>query len=314
MQKAKHIDIWLIFDKTFVMRTLFLFIFSLLALCPKLFAQTVFAPKGAVWNYYLDSDGIGSNFKYEVEKDTIYGGRLCSKINSKRVNKTSTTTLSPVYFCTSGDTVLYYHDSLKSFTPLYIFNVKVGDTLTLAAPRFTAPYLDTARFRVKKIDTTIIDGLSLRTVHTEPVDYHYFMNKYTERIGAYSVANIFGFDGVKTAMHTEGIRCYRDKAIEEQFYIDKWDCDYVPNYIEEKSWADNIRIFPNPLNEKLNIRFDKSIIGEIQVSGIDGRILNQKAIEGNEIHIDMSSLTNGLYYLQIKTAQETFSRLISVLH
>lgn len=296
------------------MKTLIIFLFSLPALCPKLFAQTVFAPQGAVWNYYLDNDGIGSNFKYEVEKDTIYAGRLCSKIISQRVSKSSIAALNPVYFCTSGDTVLYYHDSLKSFTPLYIFNVKVGDTLTLAAPRFIAAYLDTARFRVKKVDTAIIDGLPLRTVHTEPIDYHYFMHKYTERIGAYSVANIFGFDGIKTAMHTEGIRCYRDKEIEEQFYSDKWNCDYVPNNIIEKALADNIRIFPNPVSNKLAISFDKSVSGEIEVLGLDGRILYQKTIGGREYHIDMSSLTNGIYYLQIKTAQENFSRLITVLH
>lgn len=296
------------------MKALILFLASFLTLCPNPFAQTVFAPQGAVWNYYLDNDGVGSNFKYEVEKDTFYGGRLCSKIVAQRINKSSITALNPVYFCTSGDTVLYYHDSLKSFTPLYIFNVKVGDTLTLAAPRFIAAYLDTARFRVKKIDTTIIDGLSLRTVYTETIDYHYFMNKYTERIGAYSVANIFGFDGIKTAMHTEGLRCYKDKEIEEQFYSDKWDCDYVPNDIEEKLLSDNIRVFPNPLSEKLNISFDKNIAGEIQVFGLDGRVLNQKAIEGTEIQIDLNTMNEGIYYLQIKTEQGTFSRLISVLH
>ncbi len=296
------------------MRILILFLFSFMVLCPKLFAQTVFAPTGAVWNYYLDNDGIGSNFKYEVEKDTIYAGRLCSKIISQRVSKSSITALNPVYFCTSGDTVLYYHDSLKNFTPLYIFNVKVGDTLTLAAPRFIAAYLDTARFRVKKIDTAIIDGLPLRTVHTEPIDYHYFMHKYTERIGAYSVANIFGFDGIKTAMHTEGIRCYRDKEIEEQFYSDKWDCDYVPNNIVDKAIANDIRIYPNPVSDKLNISFDKSIAGEIQVLALDGRVMTQQEITGADNELDLSAISNGLYFLNVTTEREIISRLISVLH
>lgn len=297
------------------MKTLVIILFSILFITEDNAAQTVFAPKGAIWNYFLDSDGIGTNFRYEVEKDTIYSGRLCSKINSKRVSKSSITELSPVYFCTSGDTVLYYHDSLKSFTPLYIFNVKVGDTLALAAPRFFATYLDTARFRVKKVDTAIIDGLPLRTVYTETIDYHYFLNKYTERVGAYCVANIFGFDATKTAMHTEGIRCYRDKEIEEQFYSDKWDCGYVPNNIDEKAIANNIRIYPNPANQQLFVEIAaQNAKGNIQIIGIDGRILSQQEIKGADNKLDLSSISNGLYFLNVITEQKNFSRLISVLH
>lgn len=297
------------------MKTLVIFLFSILFITEDCAAQTVFAPQGAVWNYFLDSDGIGTNIRYEVDKDTIYGGKLCSKINSKRVSKSSITDLSPVYFCTSGDTVLYYHDSLKSFTPLYIFNVKVGDTLALAVPRFSAAYLDTARFRVKKVDTTIIDGLPLRTVYTEPLYGFYFMPKYTERIGAYSVANIFGFDATKTAMHTEGIRCYRDKEIEEQFYSDKWDCDYVPNNIDEKARATDIRIFPNPANQQLFVEIAaQNAKGIIQVIGIDGRILSQQEISGAENKLNLNAISNGLYFLNVRTEQESVSRLISVLH
>lgn len=297
------------------MKTLVIFLFGILFITEDSAAQTVFAPQGAVWNYFLDSDGIGTNFRYEVEKDTVYGGRLCSKINSKRISKSSITDLNPVYFCTSGDTVLYYHDSLKSFTALYIFNVKVGDTLALAAPRFFSAYPDTAHFRVKKVDTVIIDGLPLRTVYTEPLDGFYFMPKYTERVGAYSVANIFGFDATKTAMHTEGIRCYRDKEIEEQFYSDKWDCDYVPNNIDEKAIANNIRIYPNPANQQLFVEIAAlNAKGYIQIISTDGRVLSQQEISGAENKLDLSGISNGLYFLNVRTEQESVSRIISVLH
>lgn len=295
------------------MKAIVIFILSIFLLHQDSSAQTVFAPKGAVWNFFLDNDGIGSNFKYEVEKDTILVGRLCSKINSQRIDKSLITNLKPVYFCTSGDTVLYYHDSLKSFTPLYIFNVKVGDTITLAAPRFVAAYLDTASFRVKNVEITIIDGMSLRTVYTEPLGGFFYMPKYTERIGAYSVANIFGFDGIKTAMHTEGIRCYRDKEIEEQFYNDKWDCDYVPNEIKEQSPSKSIHIYPNPASKSINVHLSTALAkGQLLIMSLEGKVVFQKMITSSENLIDISHLVDGLYILQVKNEQELFTQKIIV--
>lgn len=296
------------------MKTLVLFLSSIFSLIGLSSAQTVFAPQGAVWNYFLDNDGIGTNFKYEVEKDTILFGRLCSKINAQRIDKSLITNLKPVYFCTSGDTVLYYHDSLKSFTPLYIFNVKVGDTITLATPRYVAAYLDTASFRVKKVEITIIDGMSLRTVYTEPLGGFFYMPKYTERIGAYSVASIFGFDGIKTAMHTEGIRCYRDKEIEEQFFSDKWDCDYVPNTIDEKKLANNIHVYPNPAIDEITIEVKSNTPqGQITLKSFDGRTLLQQSFQEIKTVLNLRGMASGMYLLEVKSEQSYFSQKIMLV-
>jgi hypothetical protein len=309
MQKAKHIDIWLIFDKTFVMRTLTLFLFSFLSLCPKIFAQTVFAPQGAVWHYYLDGDGHGANYKFEVEKDTTYEGKLCSKALSKG-------TKNATYFYTNGDTVFYYHDSIKKFTPLYIFNVKSGDSITLVAPPpYYGRYADTIRFTIERIDTVIIDGLSLRTVYTDQVDYSFFLPKYTERIGGYQGMNILCVDAIRTADHSVGIRCYSDKDIDEKFISDKWDCDYVPNNIIEKTLANDIRIYPNPANQQLFVEIAKqNARGQIQILTLDRRVMTQKEITGADNKLDLSNLSSGLYLLNVTTEEETNSRLISVIH
>lgn len=279
------------------------------------FAQTVFAPQGAVWNYEFNFDGDGANYRYEAEKDTLYEGVMCSKVIGQRKNTSGVISLKPTYFYTSGDTVFFYHDSLKSFSPLYIYNVKIGDTITLFPPKKYASSPSIAKFLVTNVDTTIIDGIPLRNVYTKQLDLYYFLPKYTERIGGYSVANIIAIDATKTAMHSEGIRCYRDKEIEEQFYSDKWDCDYVSNSIEEQSLSKSIHIYPNPANQLLFVEIAaQNTKGYMQIISMDGRVLSLQEISGANNKLDLSSISNGLYFLNVTTEQESDSRLISVLH
>jgi hypothetical protein len=176
-------------------------------------AQTIFAPQGAVWNYYRDGEPPVYNNKYLNEKDTFYEGHMCSKIIGYSILIDGTkANFEPNYIYTSGDTVLYYHDSLKTFTPLYIFNVKVGDTLTYAAPIKYYKSLKTYKFLVIKKDTSIIDGIPLRNIHTRTLyPYGFLVDIYTERIGGKRIGNLISYHGPTTADHILGIRCYNDK-------------------------------------------------------------------------------------------------------
>lgn len=287
----------------------------LMVLCLSSSGQTVFAPQGAVWNYYRDGEPPVYNNKYMVEKDTLYEGHYCSKVigvktylsGVKEILKTN-------YFYTSGDTVLYYHDSLKAFTPLYIFNVKVGDTLIYAAPIwFTS--LKTYRLVVSKIDTNIVDGIPLRRIHTKGIiPVAGYILEYTERFGGYDVANIISIIGPTTADHVEGLRCYHDKEIDEKFVSDKWDCDYVPTSIEEKGNPIDIQIFPNPASRVININLNTSKANGIAyLFSIEGKLLLQKEWNEPQTQIDIQHLSKGLYLLQIKNEKETFSKLIMLV-
>lgn len=296
----------------------FLLFFTILFLSQSSFAQTVFAPQGAVWNYYFETDWPSFNLEYKVEKDTILGGQSCVKVIGKKVwISGKVDTLIPTYFYTSGDTVLYFHDSLKNFTPIYIFNVKKGDTLTLVYPA-TAKSKSGKLFKVEvlSVDVEIIDGISLRTVNINALDYTALaFRKYTERVGAYFVADLLPIAGTLTTDHREGIRCYRDKEIDEKFVSDKWDCDYVPTGIDEKAFANDIRVYPNPANQLLFVEIAaQNTKGYMQIISMDGRVLSLQEISGANNKLDLSSISNGLYFLNVTTEQESDSRLISVLH
>jgi hypothetical protein len=298
------------------MKAVFGFLTLLFLLGQNTWGQTVFAPQGAMWNYYRDGEPPVYNNKYMVEKDTLYEGHTCSKVIGYKILADGTkTNYEPNYFYTSGDTVLYYHDSLKSFTPLYIFDVTVGDTLTYAAPTWYYKSIKSLIFIVTKIDTSNIDGISLRNIYTRGIyPYGSWTDKYTERIGGYRIGNIIAYTGPTTADHTLGIRCYHDKEIDEKFVSDKWDCDFVPTSIVEKGNPNDIQIFPNPANRFININLNTSRAnGTAFLFSLEGKLLVQKELNEPKTQIDIHHLTKGIYLLQIKNETETFSKLIMLL-
>lgn len=299
------------------MKTVLLF-FTILFLSQSSFAQTVFAPQGAVWNYYFETDWPSFNLEYKVEKDTIIGGQSCVKVIGKKVwISGKVDTLIPTYFYTSGDTVLYFHDSLKNFTPIYIFNVKKGDTLTLVYPA-TAKSKSGKPFTVEvlSVDVEIIDGISLRTVNINALDFTALaFRKYTERVGAYFVADLLPIAGTLTTDHREGIRCYRDKEIDEKFVSDKWDCDYGPTGIDEALKEAEIQIFPNPAVNNLTVKLPHNANeGQYTMTGMDGRILIDQDYKTPNFEIDLSSLSNGIYFLHLHYSDFHLSKVISVVH
>lgn len=298
------------------MRVFIILLLSTLGFSVSSIAQTVFAPQGAVWNYYREGEPPVYNNRFMVEKDTFYEGHYCSKIiGIKTFLDGSKEILNSNYCYTSGDTVLYYHDSLKAFTPLYIFDVHVGDTLTYAAPISFYKSFKTLKVIVSKVDTSIIDGIPLRTIHTKAI-YPLTNLKYTERFGGFYCANIISIPLLTVvADFTENLRCYHDKEIDEKFVADKWDCDYIPTNIEEKTNKNNIEIYPNPASNLLNIRFNNiKLQGQITILGLDGRLFAQKEIRDSENQMYISYLKNGVYFLQIKSEKETILRLITVLN
>ena len=300
------------------MKTLVLFLFGIFSLIGLSSAQTVFAPQGAVWHYYFETDWPSFNLEYKVEKDTVLGGQSCVKVIGKKVwISGKVDTLMPSYFYTSGDTVLYFHDSLKNFTPIYIFNVKKGDTLTLIYPASAKPKSGKPfKVEVLSVDVDIIDGIPLRTVNINALDFTALaFRKYTERVGAYFVADLLPIAGTLTADHREGIRCYRDKEIDEKFVSDKWDCDYVPTGIDEALNEPKIQIFPNPAIDKLTVKLPHNVSeGQYKMIGMDGRILIEQDFKTAHFEIDLSSLSNGIYFLQLHNSDFHLSKVISVVH
>ncbi len=95
----------------------------------------------------------------------------------------------------------------------------------------------------------------------------------------------------------------------------------VTNSIAENNLEENISVYPNPTKGIMNLEF--RIQNEIKVSDCELRITNVLGAEtapsafgisqtGENISFDISNLQSGIYFLQIKTKDKSFTKKIII--
>lgn len=65
---------------------------------------------------------------------------------------------------------------------------------------------------------------------------------------------------------------------------------------------ENLQVYPNPASNMLNISFDYALAKQINIIDLNGRIIEQVAIEATNTSINTSNLSNGIYLYQINSA------------
>lgn len=95
----------------------------------------------------------------------------------------------------------------------------------------------------------------------------------------------------------ENIRIAATKVVYDS--LAKWFVD-IPNYVRNPIYSNNIRIFPNPANEYVDIQSDK-YFSEVRIFSEDGRLVWSK-MNMNTLNerISLSAFSAGLYFIQIK--------------
>jgi photosystem II stability/assembly factor-like uncharacterized protein len=90
---------------------------------------------------------------------------------------------------------------------------------------------------------------------------------------------------------------------------DTSDCLHVQIISTENFSKNDLRIFPNPANDLLNIQFLDGKIMNLVVRSIDGKVIKSEILESKPNKkqvIDVQNWNSGLYFLEIQT--ETFER------
>jgi cysteinyl-tRNA synthetase len=91
----------------------------------------------------------------------------------------------------------------------------------------------------------------------------------------------------------------------------------IPTSIKENSDDDNVMLFPNPSNGKINLY--ENIPGdkyEIQVFSSFGQPLGKWKVKksGDVVHIDLSDFPDGVYYLGINSGKGTVFKKVVINH
>ena len=91
--------------------------------------------------------------------------------------------------------------------------------------------------------------------------------------------------------------------------INYWS-EFVPIGLNEISNV-GVQLYPNPTNGRINLAFDKNIKnGLATVFSMDGKLLLNKKIQGNEPHFNLGALPQGKYILTINIKGEIFSQIV----
>ena len=300
--------------------------FTVLFFCSARIAngQTTFAPAGSEW-YHTMNWGVFHSYN---SGDTIIAGITCRKITRKALySKFGPRILDLPTLCVynTTDTVFVYNSLFSRFTPLYVFNVKEGDTVRIPILQndigsVYAQFRDsTFSFRVDSVRMKKYDTSLLKTVYPHPLgdydrsNYVYYYRRfrsgdtidaYAEKLGTINAGFMpcgfpaLGVSGPNTEelQLAASLRCYSEPSLSVKLTAEP--CDYPREVSPEL--AASACISPNPEMTKLIIETHASTFTSFTLTGFLGNAFMSGAITSPKTEVDISALNPGICYILLK--------------
>ncbi len=289
-------------------------IIALMTACLWGYAQYEFAPIGAQWHYnkqHSYNPPEAGYIKITSIKDSIINNKDVRVLEIIYAPDDSTLIVEGYeYIHQSGDTIWYWKD--KQFHVLYNFAMQKGDSILLYSEMEN--YCGENPYGWNIVDSTFtraFNDIELKAQYLKPInDSHWeFSNYVFEIIGAldyFFPQN--AFCGIYDIIGFGPLRCYSDPVHGVLLTtMPDTKCDEIHIYtdpiVNVKSFKQNrsFTVFPNPVVQEL------SIVGlgidinlheyEFKISNQHGQVL--KTFQTATPSINVSSLTNGIYFLTI---------------
>ena len=297
----------------------------LILLLPAVVFSQKWINEGAVWHYaWSDGGGFGGGFmKVNYEKDTLIQGNNCQKLNPlyyrfmsdqyHETHFTGTTSQTPQFTYSSGDTVFYFHHN--TFSVLYNFGAKVNDTWDLGVDTNNL-LCSKSIVQVDSIGFININNQNLRWIAVSPKDGSSvgFQGKILEKIGSidnylFPKANNCNINEMDESGYGD-FNCFQDNSFSLYNVIGK-DCEYLLNNEEITVTNQNISIFPTSAHNYFFIQNNNLNIGieNVQAMDIQGK---EYAVTTNDNTYEINTLSNGMYFIKItlSTGDLSFHKLL----
>jgi hypothetical protein len=191
---------------------------------------------------------------------------------------------------------------------LYDFSLAEGMNFEYIDPRqqTSEPIL----FYVKKVDFIEINNVQKKRIQLAIVSFPYDENApiratWIENIGSlnglFYPCNVLAPGGFRTLLcyHQNNELIYKNPAYSECYYDKAEDITSVQTIV-----ADNYRIFPNPVDDILNISCLDNTILRVEIFDNLGRQVYSQPYKDK---INISSLSKGLYLLKVYDTNEQIS-------
>ena len=77
--------------------------------------------------------------------------------------------------------------------------------------------------------------------------------------------------------------------------------------------ANSLHVFPNPVNEFININLKNNISSNYEILDVSGKVLLSDSFL-NETQINTSNLQNGIYIIKVVNDFKSFSKRIKIIN
>lgn len=210
---------------------------------------------------------------------------------------TTSSTAKTFFDVVRDDGTAFYTNILGQDTMTLDFTKVLGDSITDWANICTAS--------IDSIETIYLGVTPLKKWHIGDASTT-LIYPYIEGIGSVHGSGLF-HHCLFFGSPDYGLVCYRKQNDE---YIDdtRYDCLTKNSIVKTGHFVEEgIEVFPNPSSGILTIQVKKYWEGHLQVFDIQGQLLLEKEVVGNNFQIDLTPYTAGVYFLRMTAANQTLT-------
>ncbi len=219
-------------------------------------------------------------------------------------------------YSTEGEYVVsltIYTDSCSNTLEQVVYIEDFGNTGDCNA--FFYPQFDSTAIAVQFYDLTMPRANTWEwefgdgQTSNEQNPYHVY-----SEVGVYTVLLIAGSDSCLSAFEMEIVIFENPTDTKNVTYGGEILQAHAIHYdaaagIEQTQIQNTFTLYPNPVNDVLNINFNKNVNAQIEIISITGQVIKRTTTENNSTgSINTSNLPKGVYFARININGETYSQ------
>lgn len=260
-------------------------------------------------SYNLSALASGTSYDFEVQAVCAAGSSDYSTVasfstvaicNDNNESNNTKATATPVVLATNTSGLISPQGDVDYF--------KFNTTPAKPNIRITLSNLP-ADYELSLLKSTVLASSNNGGLTTESIVYN------TNTKGSYKV-KVYGYSGANNANS-----CYTLKVETSATAFRLSDSDNSSDPNKSLMADDGISVYPNPANHVLNVDFSATENSSVQVVVLDqtGRQVAFRNIENNKpavthFEFDMSTFSNGIYFVKVVNADEVITRKVVVTH
>lgn len=271
------------------------------------YSQEALLHPGRLWTMVnINCQPWGNSYTSHYIKlggDTVIDGTAYQKLDYSTDETQSTWIEYGGYLRETPDGKVYYKRIGINEGLVYDFGATVGDTVHVLNTELLPEPLQMV---VILEDSIFLEDGWHRMMVLEDEDYP-GEETWIEGVGSLSGLQKSCLNAFGSACGDYDLLCTSDYDIDVYISTEYPSCWYVTTRIDNDLRVDELKVYPNPVENTLTIEGDFLRSGEafeIRLSDLTGRIVLQE--KQSYPQIDLGNLNEGIYFLQIQTASALY--------